>query len=251
MPRRQPFARFGITAEKASIRPGIHDSHTRRSDQLFQSVGIHDQIGAHPRREVALAHHRRQVFQLSAGRDPGMQPAIEHAHVGMSHHSQHPPDAGRREKPVLVIYDDPVAIPHAQLADTGRELDGVRQHVRQVRGRICDLVDIEMHGAGNVAARPCLATGFRRIGEIGKIGRIQDADIRRDDIVDQPVCTDERVTRFHLVMSPSTAAPADPSISGIPDCTVSIGNDCHNRTVSSRLCGPAPCRVPSWRRQPH
>ena len=96
-----------------------------------------------------------------------------------------PPDARRREQALLVVDDHPVAVADPHLAHAGDELLHRRQHMRQRRVLVGDVVDIEEPGTGDVPLVVDLTPVAPIVRQVHR--GIQDADVRRVQPLGQPL----------------------------------------------------------------
>jgi hypothetical protein len=180
---KRPAARASITCRATGLQVALH---------LVERA---DDVGLVARGEVALLRRDGQVLDRAALGDPLGQAAVQHHHVLVAHGAEFPPDAGGGQDAAGVVDDDLRAVAQAQLLDPRGELDRRGQHVRQVRGLVRDLVDVEEHRAwnvGQVVLGPGVALGGGHVP-----GAVDDPDVRRVEVLGQPGGRDERIGMGH------------------------------------------------------
>ena len=134
---------------------------------------------------------RRTVLQLAAFRHPLLQAAVEHGDVLVPHGAERPPGARRREHAERVVDDDAHAVADAHLLHARGELDGGREHVRQRRLLVREVVDVEEQGAGNVAREVFglgVTIGGRQVPACVEHDQIRGIEMRGEPIgIDDPL----------------------------------------------------------------
>jgi hypothetical protein len=81
---------------------------------------------------------------------PRREAAVEDPHVAGAEHGQHPPDPGRGEQTGAVVNHDRHVLGDAQSPHRVRELVRSGKHVRQRRGEVAHLVDVDPDRARDV-----------------------------------------------------------------------------------------------------
>ena len=136
-----------------------------------------------------LRFQRRAVRQGTPFGLPFRQAAIQHGHILMAHHLEHPPGARRREQARHIIGDHPLAIADPQLPHARGEFLRARQHVGKRARGIGEIVDIENLRPRNMAFQE-LGPGIALHG--GQVpGGIDDGDVGRIQMGFEPFGGDE------------------------------------------------------------
>src|SRR2546425_4822353 len=108
----------------------------------------------------------------------------------MAEGAERPPDARRADDATRVVDDDAIGVRDPQPADALRELPRAREHVRQGRAQVGDLVDVEERGAGDVRLDELLEGLEPKPSHVPRA--VDDAQVAAAEIRDEPPGRDER-----------------------------------------------------------
>jgi len=190
----QARARLGRGAAEPLRRAGVHDLLAAQLHHRRDLRHVAHQACVAVRGEVAVARDGRDVLQRAALGAPFRQAAVEHGHVGMAEHPEHPPHPRGGEQPRAVIdhHAMPVADPHPP--HPADEFLDRRQHVRQRRLGVGDLVDVEELRAGDV--RPGIFR-LRVAACVGHVPRgVEHPHVGRAQMIGQPAGGDQKLRVF-------------------------------------------------------
>ena len=125
------------------------------------------------------------VLEGTAFRLPFLEAAVQDAHLLVAHGAEHPPHARRRVEALAVVGDDVHAVADAHLLHAAGELLRRRQHVRQGRLVVGDVVDVEEQRARNVLGQVFglgVALGGRQVHRA-----VEDDEARGVEVGGQPL----------------------------------------------------------------
>ena len=184
-------ARIGFLAGEARDRAGVEHLLGTAFD-----IGLHLLERAHalvigPDGEVAVAELLLARCGFAALGLPFGETTIENGDIVCAKGAQHEPGARSRVIGRIVVEHDAAAIAQAQRLHPAGELFGARQHRGQIARRIGDFGQIHEHRAGNMR-RFIFGSGIA-IAETGEIGRVDNAQIVRAQLVCEPFRRHQRV----------------------------------------------------------
>jgi hypothetical protein len=190
----QAGAGFRHLALEAGGGARVDDLRGLAADQPLHVRHVAHQLGVEPGRKMALATAARlAVPQRTSLGLPFLEAAVQHADVLMAHGAEHPPHARGRVEAFAVVGHDLHAVADAHLLHAaGEQLRG-GEHVRQGRGLVGDIVDVEEERARDV------------LGEVF----VEDDEIRRVQMRCQPLRLDQppACVVSHCVSSGHTRPP--------------------------------------------
>ncbi len=152
---------------------------------------------------MAVAVEVAADVERPAFRPPFLHAAVEDRDMMGAEGLEHPPGSGGSVERRIVVDDDPIAVADAEALHPAGELRLVGKHVGQRIVEIGDLADVEEHRAGDMGG-DIFGLGVAIVGRQEE-GRVDDAQVRRAELVRQPFGRHQRV---HLLL----LAPAQPKV---------------------------------------
>ena len=201
----QPRARLGLGADKTAVRARVEHLLAAAREVCAHLLEIAHEAPAKTGRVAAPPGRGQARLDGPTLGAPLREAPVENGDPPMAEGAERPPDARRADDATRVVDDDAIGVRDPQPADALRELPRAREHVRQGRAQVGDLVDVEEHGAGDVRLDELLEGLAPKPSHVPRA--VDDAQVAAAAIRDEPPGRDERreLHRSRLRLRPSAS----------------------------------------------